>query len=178
LFCRILRSGLGGQLCGFGACGESSIQAFGLQAAKLLKGAMEGALRGGAGAVDGGLKAVEFFVAQIIRRGDFEIGAAAEAPCGMDDFAGERLLERRVGRQFGEIAGLEFIEDVTLFGADEIRDREQSKFRRILRDAGAAFGRDRAVGPFSVLPIGQDLGGSSHGSATIAWSFVGELPSD
>ena len=144
------------------ASDKRCVEAFGLQAAEFLERAMEGALGGGAGAVDRDLKAVEFFVRQIIRRGDFETGATAKTPGSVDDFAGEGLFERRVGREFGEIAGLEFVKDMLLFRADEICDREQAEFSSVLRNAGSAFGRDRAVGPFGVLPIGQDLGGGSH----------------
>ena len=72
----------------------SDVKAFGLKAAQFLEGTVEGALGGGAGAVDGDLEAVEFFVGQIVRRGDLEIGATAETPGGVDDFAGEGLFER------------------------------------------------------------------------------------
>jgi len=121
-------------LSGFGGlfCGECCVNSFGLEAAKLLERAVEGALRGGAGAVDGGLEAVEFFVRQVLRWRDFKIGAAAEAPCGVNNFTSEGLFERRVGREFGEIAGLEFTKDVLFFGANEIGDREQPEFGCIL----------------------------------------------
>jgi len=108
------------------------VEVFGLQPAEFFERAMESALSGGAGAVDGGLEAVEFFVGQVLRRGDFETCAAAESPCGMDDLAGESLFERRYGREFGEIAGLEFTKDVLLFRADEIRDGEEAKFGCVL----------------------------------------------
>ena len=140
----------------------TDVEAFRLEAAEFLKGAVEGALRGGAGAVDGSLQAIEFFVRQIFRRIRFEIGAAAEAPGRVDDFASEGLFERRVGREFGEIAGLEFIKYVPLFGTDEIRHRKETKFRRILGYTGFTRGRDRAMGPFGILPIGEDLSGGSH----------------
>jgi hypothetical protein len=81
---------------------------FGLQAAKFLERTVECALGGGAGAVDGGLEPVEFFVRQVFGRSDFETGAAAEMPCGMDDFLSEGVFERRGGREFGEMAGFEF----------------------------------------------------------------------
>src|SRR6185503_9291350 len=109
----------------------------------------------------------EFFVRQIIRRRDFEVGATAKAPRGVDDFARKGLFERRVGREFGYVAGLELIKDVLLFRANEIRDRKQTKSGCVLRDSGAACGRDRAGGHFGVLPISQDLSGGSHGRATI-----------
>ena len=150
-------------------CGdECGVEAFGLEAAEFLEGAVEGALGGGAGAVDGDLKAVEFFVGQVFRRSDFERGAAAETPGGVDDFAGEGLFERRIGREFGEVAGFEFIKDVLFFGADEIGDGEETEFGCVLRDAGSAFGRDRAGGVFGVLPIGQDLSGAGHCGKIIA----------
>ena len=120
------------------------IEAFALQTAEFFERAMESALSGGAGAVDGGLEAVEFFVGQVLRRGDFETCAAAESPCGMDDLAGESLFERRRWREFGDVAGLELVEYVLFFRADEIRDGEETKFGRILQNASLAGGRDRA----------------------------------
>jgi len=110
--------------CGTYARCEGGVDAFGLEAAEFLEGAVEGALGGGAGAVDRDLEAIEFFVRQIFGRRGFEISAAAEAPGGVDDFTGEGLFERRVGREFGDVAGFEVIEDVLLFGADEIGDGE------------------------------------------------------
>jgi hypothetical protein len=56
LFCRIAWSGFGSLFCN-GACGESGVEAFGREAAKCLKRAMENALRGGASAVNGHLTA-------------------------------------------------------------------------------------------------------------------------
>jgi hypothetical protein len=114
---------------------------------------VEGAVRGGAGAVDGDLETVKGFVIQIFRRHGFEIRATTQAPGGLDDFSGERPLERRVWREFGEIAGLELIKDVLFFGADEIRDREETAlfFGRAQRQpewwlcASVAFCETRAV---------------------------------
>jgi hypothetical protein len=114
---------------------------------------VEGALGGGAGAIDRGLQAIEFFVRQVFRRTDFERGAAAETPGGLDDFAGEGLFERRGGREFGYIARFELVKDVLLFGANEVGNREETEFDRILRDTGFAFGGNGAGGPFGVLPI-------------------------
>jgi len=153
------------------------IEAFALQTAEFFERAMEGALGGGAGAVDRDLKAVEFFVRQIIRRRDFETGATAKTPGRVNDFAGEGLFERRVGSEFGEIAGLEFIKGVALFGADEIRDREQTEFSGVLGYPDFTFGRDRAMGPFGVLPIGQDLGGTGHCVQIIAHACSSRSPS-
>ena len=123
---------------------DGGFEVSGLKAAEFLEGAMEGALGGGAGAVDGGLKAVEFFVGQVLRRRYFETGATTEAPCGLNDLAGEGLLERGRGREFGEVAGLEFIKDVLLFRADEIRNGEETRFGCVLRNASLTCGRDRA----------------------------------
>ena len=123
---------------------------------------MEGALGRGAGAVDRDLETIEFVVGQVFRGSDFERGAAAETPGGMNDFAGESLFERGIGREFGDIAGLEFIKDVLFFRADEICDGKETEFCGILRNAGSAFGRDRAVRFFGILPIGEDLGGAGH----------------
>jgi len=95
-----------------------------LEAAEFPKRTVEGALGGAAGAVDRDLEPVEFFVGQIVWRRNFETGAAAEAPCGVNDFAGEGLLERRAGREFEPVASLEFIKDVALFGTDEVGDGE------------------------------------------------------
>ncbi len=128
---------------------------------------MERALCGGAGAVDGDLQAVELFVREVFRRRDFQISATAEAPGGVDDFAGEGLFERSCGREFGEVAGFELIKDVALCGTDEVGDGKETKFRCILRDTGAALGRGRAEGQFGILPIGQDLSGGSHGSVIV-----------
>ena len=127
-----------------------------------------GTLGGGAGAVDRDLKAIEFFAGQVFGRSDFERGAAAEAPCGMDDFAGEGLFERGAGREFGEVAGFEFVKCVLLFGADEVGNRKEAEFRGVLRDAGFACSRDRAEGVFGVLPISEDLSGGCHERATVA----------
>ena len=99
---------------------------FGLQAAKFLERTVECALGGGAGAVDGDLETVEFFIGQVFRRSDFEIRAAAEAPGGVDDFAGEGLFERGRGREFGHVAGLEVTKDVLFFGAYEVGDGEET----------------------------------------------------
>jgi hypothetical protein len=114
---------------------------------------VEGALGGGAGAIDRGLQAIEFFVRQVFRRTDFERGAAAETPGGLDGFVGEGLFERRGGREFGYIARFELVKDVLLFGANEVGNREETEFDRILRDTGFAFGGNGAGGPFGVLPI-------------------------
>jgi hypothetical protein len=92
------------------------VEVFGLEAAKFFERAVKSALRRGAGAIDGDLKAVEFFAGHFLRRSDFEIGAAAETPGGMDDFARESLLERRGRREFGETAGFELIEMVCSSG--------------------------------------------------------------
>ena len=159
LFCRIFGCSFSGLFCVVRAGGEGCIDAFGLETAEFLERAVERALGGGTGAVNGDLEAVEFFVRQVFGRSDFEIGAAAETPRGVDDFAGEGLFERRIGREFGEIAGLEFIKDALFFGTDEVGDREKTELRSVLRDAGSAWARDRAGGPFGILPIGQDLGG-------------------
>jgi len=173
LFCRIFQRSFGGLFCVASAGGKGCVDAFGLETAKFLERAVEGALSGGAGTVDRDLEAVDFFFRQVFGRRDFEIGATAETPCGVDNLAGEGLFERRVGRELGEIAGLEFIKDALFFGTDEIGDREKTESGCVLRHPGAAFGRDGAVGPFGVLPIGQDLSGSSHGRATIAWGSSG-----
>ena len=143
-------------------CDLGRVEVFGLEAPKFLERAVEGALGCRAGAVDRDLEAVEFFVGEIFGGSDLERGAAAEAPGGMDDFAGESLLERRCRGEFGHVAGLELIKDVLFAGADEVGDREQAMFGCVLRDAGAAFGRDRAAGVSGVLAIGQDLSGGSH----------------
>jgi len=94
LFCRILFSVLR-QLppALFEVVFQESVHGFGLlnhqdgrfevsrlDAAEFLERAVEGALGGGAGAVDRDLEAVEFFVRQIIGRRDFEVGATAESP--------------------------------------------------------------------------------------------------
>ena len=113
---------------------------------------MEGALRGGAGAVDGDLKPIEFFVRQVFRRIRFEIGAAAETPGGVDDFAGEGLFESRVRREFGEVVGFELIKEVLFFGVDKVGDREQTKFGGVSGNGGVlAFGGDRTGGDFSAF---------------------------
>ena len=112
---------------------------------------MKCALCGGVGAIDGDLKAVEFFAGQVFRRSDFQTGAAAETPSGMDDFAGEGLFKRRRGNEFGEIAGFELIKDVLLFGADEISDGKETAFGSVVGDAGFSFDSDRAVGDFDTL---------------------------
>ena len=143
-------------------CGERCVNSFGLEATELFQRAVECALGGRASAVDGGLQAIEFFFSQILRRSNFDIGAAAQAPCGVDDFASEGLFERRVGRQFGEISGFELTEDVPLFGTDEVGDGKQPELSGILRNAGFACGRDSAMGPFGILPIGQDLSGAGR----------------
>jgi len=80
----------------------------------------------------------------------------------MDDFAGEGLFERLVGREFGEITGLELSKDALLFGADEVGDGKETEFGCVLRDAGFPCGRDRTGGLFGVLAIGQDLSGAGH----------------
>ena len=134
---------------------------------------MEGALGGGAGPVDGHLEAVEFFVCQIIGRRDFEVGATAETPGGVDDFAGEGLFERRFCREFDEISGFELIKDVLLFGTNEISNRKEAESGCVLRNPGFTFDRDRAVGPFGVLPSGQDLSGGRHGSVILAQASSG-----
>jgi len=149
------------------------VEVFRLKTAEFFQRAMEGALRGRTGAIDRDLKAVEFFVGQAFRRRHFEIRATTEAPCGVDDFAGKRLFERRGGREFCEIAGFEVIEDVVLFGADEIGDGEQAEFGGVFGYLSFTCGRDRAVGPFGVLPIGQDLGGGCHGSVNITQRSTG-----
>jgi hypothetical protein len=180
LFCKIVLNGFGDESC---------VSAFGLQAAKFLERTVKSALGGGSGAVDGGLEAVERFVVQIFRRHCFEIGAAAETPGGVDDFAGEGVLERGGGREFGQVAGFEVIKDVALFGADEVRDGEEAEFGGVLGDAGFTlvaqnarpsaglcaftFDRDRAVGPFGVLPIGQDLSLGGHAEKRIAEASSG-----
>ena len=132
LFCRIFGRSFGGRFCVVHAGGKGCIDAFGLQTAEFLERAVEGALGCGAGAVDRDLEAVEFFVGQVFRRRDFETGAPAEAPGGVDDLAGESLLKRRAGREFEHVAGLEFIKDVALFGAYEVGNREETKFRSVL----------------------------------------------
>ena len=144
-------------------CGECCVDSFGLEAAKFLERAVEGALRGGASAVNGELEPIEFFFSQILRWSNFEIGAAAEAPCGVDNFASEGLFERRVRREFREITGLELIKDALFFRADEVRDGKEPELGCVLGYPGFTFGRDRAMGPFGVLPIGQDLSGTGHG---------------
>ena len=144
-------------------CDFGRVEVFGLEAAEFLERTVEGALGGGACTIDRGLKAVEFFVGEVFRGSNFEIGATAETPGGVDDLAGEGLFERRRGREFGEVAGFEFSKDVLFFGANEVGDRKETKLSCVLRDAGFACGRDGADGPFGVLPIGQDLGGGSHG---------------
>jgi len=154
LFCRNLGNGVGG--------GEGCVEPFGLQAAKFFQRPVEGALGCRAGAIDRDLETVDFFVRQILGWSYFEIGAAPQTPGGMNDFASEGLFERRVGREFSEIAGFELIKDVAFFGADEVRDREETEFGGILRDAGSPFGRDRAVGSFGILPICEDLGCGGH----------------
>ena len=153
---------------------KSRVEAFGLEASEFFERAVERALGGGASAIDRGLEAVERFVVEILRGSNFEIGAAAETPGGMDDFACEGLFEGRTGREFNNVARFELIKDVLLFRADEVGDGKETEFGCILRDAGAAFGRDRAGGLFGILPIGQDLSGGSHGRATIAWRSKGQ----
>jgi hypothetical protein len=105
---------------------ESGVDAFGLKAAELLERAVEGALSGGAGSVDGDLQAIEFLVVQVFRRTDFKVGAAAETPGGVDDFASEGLLQRRIGREFIQVIGLELIEYVLFFGTDEVGDGKKA----------------------------------------------------
>jgi hypothetical protein len=138
------------------------MEVFGLEAAQFLERPMESTLRGGAGAINRDLEAIERFFVDVLRRSGFERGAAAQTPRGLDDFTGEGLFERRDGREFGQVAALELIKDVLFFGADEVGDRKKSEFDGVLGNAGFTFGRDGADGPFGILPIGQDLGGAAH----------------
>jgi len=105
---------------------------------------VEGALGGGTGAVDGDLEAVEFFVRQVFRWSDFQVSATAETPGGVDDLAGKGLFERRIGRQFQEIAGFEFVKDILFFPTNKVRDGEEPEFGRVLRYVGFPCGRDGA----------------------------------
>ncbi len=111
---------------------DGGFEVSGLEAAEFLQRAVEGALGGGAGAVDRGLEAVEVLVTEVFRRGDFQIGAAAKTPCGVDDFAGEGLFKRCYRREFGHVAGLEAFKDVLFFGTHEIRDGEETEFDGVL----------------------------------------------
>ena len=92
----------------------------------------EGRARISQNATKFGLFSVANFVRQVFRRSDFEIGTAAKSPGGVDDFPGEGLFERRVGREFGEVAGFELIKDVAFFGVDEIRNRKKTESGRVL----------------------------------------------
>jgi hypothetical protein len=123
---------------------------------------VQGALSSGPCAVDRDLKALELFVRHAFRRSDFERGATAKTPGGLDDFAGKGLFERSEGREFGHVAGFELRKDVLFFRADEVDDGEQTEFGCILRDAGFTCGRDGAGGLFGIQPIGQDPGGAGH----------------
>jgi hypothetical protein len=59
------------------------------------------------------------FLTGSIRRLGFDSGAAAEAPGGMDDFAGESLFEESFRGKLGGVGGAETLEKFLFFGANE-----------------------------------------------------------
>ena len=58
----------------------------------------------------------------MFRHAGFRIRATAQTPCGLDDFPSESLFERGLRAEVGHVAGREGVEDVLLFGADEVDD--------------------------------------------------------
>jgi hypothetical protein len=97
--------------------------ALGLEARKVLGGAAEVVAGMGAGAVDGVEAGLECGVG---REAGFGEGAAAEPPCGMQDFGGVGALEGRGGAEFGFEIGAEFVVFGLFVGEDEVAGREEA----------------------------------------------------
>ena len=94
----------------------------------------------GAGAVDG----VEAGLEGGVGEAGFGEGAAAESPCGMEDFGGVGALEGRGGAEFGFEIGAEFVVFGLFVGKDEVAGREEAVGCGVESDFSFAFGGARA----------------------------------
>ena len=92
-----------------------------LELAEFGECAREDAEGSGAGAFDGFLSLFDRpGLAVLQSQGGFEGGAAAQAPCGVDDFGSVGLLDGAGGGQVGFVGGAEFGVDFAFVGQDEV----------------------------------------------------------
>jgi hypothetical protein len=144
----------------------------GLDAAEIGEIALQGPLGNSAGAVDGGLHAIEILRAGRVLRSRFEGSATAQAPGCLHELANESFFDGSVRREVSVPGGAEFPIGLVFVGTDECGCREESESSRVAGRALFAVGRDRAGGELRVRAIRLELNFRSHvfvSGSRLAW---------
>ena len=128
---------------------------FSLDAAQIGEIALQGPLGNGAGAVDGGLHAIEVLRGGRVLRGRFEERATAQAPRCLHEFGNESFFNGSVRREVSVPGRAEFPISLVFVGTDEGGCREQAESSRVAGRALFTVGRDRAGGESRVRVIRQ-----------------------